>query len=183
MTLLNLKTGVVEVSDAVATRTQAMPPDDSRALRLELQPLYEDYAACLDDGEINRWPDFFTDDANYQVIGRDNYDAGLTHATLYCAGKDMIRDRALAISETVVYEPRFLRHIVGGVRIKSTGKDVVSASANFVILESKSDQDPIIFLSGRYVDSLVKTGERWLFAERLCVFDNYRIRTTLVFPA
>ena len=32
--------------------------------RLELEQLYTDYAHCLDADELERWPDFFTDDCS-----------------------------------------------------------------------------------------------------------------------
>ena len=118
------------MSNTVIAQAQDVSRADQHELRFELQAFYEKYAACLDDGEILRWPDFFTDQANYQVISRENYDSGLTHATLYCAGRDMIRDRALAINEIAVYEPRYLRHIIGGVRIHDMRDGTISASAN-----------------------------------------------------
>lgn len=171
------------MSSTVTAHAPSVSHANLHELRLDLQNFYEDYAACLDDGEIVRWPDFFTEEANYQVISRENYDSGLTHATLYCAGRNMIRDRALAIKEIAVYEPRYLRHIISGVRIHDVKDGTISASANFLITESKSDQDTVIFMAGRYVDSISKVDDGFLFSQRLCVFDNYRIRTTLVFPA
>jgi hypothetical protein len=32
------------------------------ARRLELEELYADYTHCLDADELERWPDFFTED-------------------------------------------------------------------------------------------------------------------------
>jgi len=32
---------------------------DPRELRLELEALYADYAACLDEERFEEWPDFF----------------------------------------------------------------------------------------------------------------------------
>ena len=154
----------------------------SSEVRHYLRDLFEDYAACLDDRDLERWPEFFTDDALYRVIARENYDAGLTHAAMYCDGLSMIRDRVVAIRETTVYEPRALRHFISGVRVLSLSEDTIEATANFAIVEALSNSEPRLSLFGRYFDTLVAVGDAWLFRERSCVYDNYRIHTSLIFP-
>ena len=47
------------------------------ALHRELEELYAHYARLLDDGPLQEWPALFTDPCVYQVIPRDNFDAGL----------------------------------------------------------------------------------------------------------
>ncbi|MGE4339530.1 MAG: ring-hydroxylating dioxygenase subunit beta, partial [Pigmentiphaga sp.] len=59
-------------------------PHDRSALRASLRDFYDDYAICLDEVDFEAWPAFFTADALYRVISRENYAEGLTHATLYC---------------------------------------------------------------------------------------------------
>ena len=159
-----------------------MPSTDQSQLRQQLRDLFEDYAACIDDRELERWPDFFSDDALYRVIARENYDAGLTHAAMYCDGISMIRDRVVAIRETTVYEPRALRHFVSGVRVLGIDGDVVKATANFMIVEALANSEPRLSLVGRYIDTLVGVDGSWLFKDRSCVYDNYRIHTSLIFP-
>ena len=93
----------------------------------------------------------------------------------------MILDRVHAIRKSTVFEPRSLRHIVSGVRVRSEA-EVIEALASFVIFESLSDKEPRIFMVGRYFDRLVRHGDGFLFKERACVFDNYRIMTSLIIP-
>jgi anthranilate 1,2-dioxygenase small subunit len=152
-----------------------------RTLRSELRDFYDDYAECLDEDDLENWPSFFPEDARYLVTGRENYDQGLDHATLYCDGIAMIHDRVLAIRKSTVFEPRSLRHIISGVRVRSTG-EIIEAKASFVIFESLSDKEPRILMVGRYFDRLVRNGDGFLFKERACVFDNYRIMTSLIIP-
>jgi anthranilate 1,2-dioxygenase small subunit len=152
-----------------------------RTLRAELRDFYDDYADCLDEDDLENWPSFFTDDARYLVTGRENHDQGLEHATLYCDGKAMLLDRVLAIRQSTVFEPRSLRHIVSGVRVRNEA-EIIEAKASFVIFESLSDKEPRIFMVGRYFDRLVRNGDSFLFKERACVFDNYRIMTSLIIP-
>jgi anthranilate 1,2-dioxygenase small subunit len=151
-------------------------------LRAELRDLYDDYASCLDDMDLDGWCGFFTDDCTYKVIAFENHSEGLPLALIECRGIGMVRDRVAAIRETAVYEPRQLRHLVSGVRVDGVEGDVIAARANFLIAESLSDREPQIALVGRYLDRLVRVGKALKFKERLCVYDNYRIRTSLVVP-
>ena len=79
-------------------------------LRLEIEDLLHAYGAVLDASDLDQWPDFFTDDCFYQVIPRENYDRGLPLALIRCESKGMLKDRVFAIRETMMYEPRYLRH-------------------------------------------------------------------------
>jgi len=152
------------------------------ALQHELRDLYEEIADYLDDGQLERLPEYFTDDCMYQVISKENYDEGLPHATIWCDGVGMIKDRLLALRETQVYEPRALRHFISGVRVTAREADGVRARANFLITEAMSDREPRLLMVGRYIDTLVRRDGRLLFKQRLCVFDNYRIYQSVVVP-
>lgn len=35
---------------------------------------------------------------------------------------------------------------------------------------------------GRYIDTLVRTPDGFLFKDRDCICDNYRVRTSLIIP-
>ena len=151
-------------------------------LRAELRDLYDDYASCLDEMDLDAWCGFFTDDCTYKVISFENHSEGLPLALIECRGIGMVRDRVAAIRETTVYEPRQLRHFVSGVRVDGVEGDTIAARANFLIAENLSDREPQIAMVGRYLDRLVRIGTALRFRERVCVYDNYRIRTSLVVP-
>ncbi|MFZ4758322.1 MAG: aromatic-ring-hydroxylating dioxygenase subunit beta [Burkholderiaceae bacterium] len=158
------------------------PRTDHSALRARLRDFNDDYAACLDAVELERWPDFFVEDCRYRVLSRENHDAGLPLSLIYCDGRNMLKDRVTALRETTVYEPRALRHFVAGVRVVSTDGPRVRAEANFLIVESLSDREPTVNLVGRYLDTLLETDAGLLLQDRWCVVDNYRIRTSLIIP-
>ena len=61
-----------------------------RELRLDLE-LYAEYVACLDEERFEEWPEFFTDDAIYRIIPRENFEHGLPIATLHCESKAIAR--------------------------------------------------------------------------------------------
>ncbi|MBM0171254.1 aromatic-ring-hydroxylating dioxygenase subunit beta [Altererythrobacter sp. C41] len=153
-----------------------------RITRGELRDLFDDYAACLDAEALREFPAFFTEDAKYQVISRENHDDGLEHASIFCLGRAMIEDRVTATVEAALYQPRSLRHFVSGVRITGEENGEVRAEANFLIIESLVEREPRILMVGRYLDRVVREDGSLKFRERTCVFDNYRIRTTLVIP-
>ena len=61
---------------------------------LALAALYANYAATLDAGDWQRWPDFFTEDCSYRLQPRENFDRGLPLATLAFESQGMLRDLA-----------------------------------------------------------------------------------------
>lgn len=150
--------------------------------RGELRDFFDDYAACLDAEALREFPSFFTPDAKYRVISRENHDDGLEHAAIFCHGRAMIEDRITATVEAALYQPRSLRHFVSGVRIVGEAAREVRVEANFLIVESLIEQEPQILMVGRYLDRVVREDGALKFRERSCVYDNYRIRTTLVIP-
>lgn len=150
-------------------------------LRAAVRDFYDDYAAALDADRVEDWPAFFAEDALYQVMSRESHSQGLTHATMYCKGIRMIRDRAAAIRQTAVFEQRVIRHFVSNVRVEERG-GVIEGGANFLLIESLYDSEPQVLMVGEYIDVLVRDGDAFKFKRRSAVYDNYRVRTTLVLP-
>jgi anthranilate 1,2-dioxygenase small subunit len=101
---------------------------------------------------------------------------------MHCDGRAMLKDRILAIRETQVYEPRTWRHFISGLRIVSTESDTIRARANFLVTEAMSDQNPAVFVVGRYFDTLVRRNGRLLFKVRIAVCDNHHVRRSLIMP-
>ena len=155
---------------------------DPRDLRLRLDELYADYAACLDDEEFERWPEFFTEVCIYKIVPRENYDRGLPIAAWLCESKGMLQDRVAAIRDSSTYAPRYMRHIVSSIRAKSWQDGALSVQANYVVLETLIGDLTRVFQSGRYLDRLVVEDGRLKFREKVCVFDSVLVVNSLVFP-
>ena len=155
---------------------------DTPSLRARLRDFYDDYAYCLDEDRLEDWPAFFTEDCHYRVLSRENNDAGLPLGLIYCMNKNMVRDRVTALRETTMFEPRSLRHFISGVRVLEVQGDHIVAQANFAVMESLSDREPTLNMVGRYLDVLRVTPEGLAFSRRDCVYDNYRVRTSLIVP-
>ena len=155
---------------------------DRLRLRLEIEDLYAAYAACLDDGELERWPELFTEQCRYEIIPRENFERGLPLAVMRCESRSMLADRVAALRRSSVYGPRALRHLISGIRVIAVASDVIRAQANYAILQTLPDEETSVFNAGRYLDRLVRERGTLRFQERLCVFDSLLIPGSLVFP-
>jgi salicylate 5-hydroxylase small subunit len=151
-------------------------------LRLEIEDLLQDYGAALDHGALDRWPQFFTDDCFYQVIPRENYDRGLPLALIRCESKGMLEDRVYAIQETLMYEPRYLRHLISGTRIIAQDDHGIMAEANYAVFETPLNDLTRVFNVGRYLDRIVRENGVLKFAEKHCVFDSLLVPNSIVIP-
>ena len=60
---------------------------------IDLTSLHAEYAAAVDGGDWDSWPEFFTDECVYKIQPRENYERGFPLATLSFESKGMIRDR------------------------------------------------------------------------------------------
>ena len=160
-----------------------LSPDAARALRFAIEEFNTEYAAALDALEIDRWPDFFTEDAFYRVTARENFDAGLPVGLVWCDGKAMIRDRAAAVKTTMVHAPRYLRHYVSNVRVTGLDADgIIAAEANYLLVETLMEDETRLFQAGRYIDRFVSAGSGLLLKSRDCVYDSLLIPNDMVYP-
>lgn len=144
--------------------------------------LYADYASVLDNGDWDRWPEFFTDDCIYKVQPRENHERGLPLATLSFESKAMLRDRIYGIRETLFHDPYYQRHIVGAPLVRSTDGERIVSEASYAVLRTKPDQLTDVLNAGRYLDNVVRTPDGLRFASRLCVFDSEMIPNSLIYP-
>lgn len=161
-------------------RAAALP--ERLLLAYELQSLYAEYCACIDERRYSEWPEFFTESCVYKVIPRENYDRGLPLATLSFESRAMLKDRVVAITQTLFHAPYYQRHIVGAVRITDSDGHLVRAEANYLIVRTKQNEPSEVFNAGRYVDVLALEQGRWRFRERCCVFDSELIPNSIIYP-
>lgn len=135
------------------------------------------YGDALDRFDLAAWRALFTPEAVYRAQARENFDRGLPLAAIYLDGHGMMTDRITGIEKTLVFAPRFTRHIIG----LST---IVGASARtpFVILQTVTTGLPEILATGCYHDTLASTSDGILFAARNAVYDNALIPNSLVYP-
>jgi anthranilate 1,2-dioxygenase small subunit len=167
------------------------------ARRLELEQLYTDYAHCLDADELERWPDFFTEDCFYRIISVENYDAGLPLRLIYATSRNMLKDRVSALREANIYEPQRYRHLISSIKdltrnncyfasvpkiIENAAAGPLELVANFLVVRTMQDGEMTIFGAGRYVDRVKRDAGSWKFASKIVVLDSRQIDTSLAIP-
>lgn len=153
------------------------------ALYRDLEDLNARYAESLDDGPLESWPELFTEQCLYLIMPRENHERGLPLAIVRCESRDMLRDRVTAVQETMMYEPRYLRHHITNLRVVRESADEVEAVANFSVLEVLPEELPRILMVGRYRDRLQRdTDGQWRFSERLCIFDSTLVPNSIIYP-
>ncbi len=161
-------------------------PDSIRVrrqeVRLAVEDFHSDYAAALDRFDLERWVAFFTDDAVYHVIARDNEEDGLPLGLIYCEGKDMLRDRAFAILNTEMYVPRYLQLSVTNTRVHSFDQHHVRAEANYQLFETRIEEPTRVQQVGKYHDLFIRDGDDLLLRQRKCVYDSVMVDNCMVFP-
>lgn len=158
-----------------------MPVD--LVLYRELEDLYARCAEALDDGPLESWPDYFAEHCLYLIIPRENVERGLPLAIMRCESRDMLHDRVTAIRDTMMYEPRYLRHHVTNLRVLNHTAEQVEAVANFTVIEVLPEELPRILMTGRYRDRLhCEADGQWRFVERQCVYDSTLVPNSIIYP-
>jgi salicylate 5-hydroxylase small subunit len=150
--------------------------------RLRIDELYAQYAACIDDGRFEEWPDFFTETCTYQVIPRENFDRGLPLATLSFESRGMLRDRVFGISKTLFHEPYYQRHIISGLLVSAHDDGGFAVRANYLVIRTKAGSLSEVYNAGRYIDRIVEDNGRLVFSEKRCVFDSELIPNSMIYP-
>jgi salicylate 5-hydroxylase small subunit len=149
---------------------------------LALSLLYADYAAAVDSGNWDLWPDFFVDDCIYRLQPRENHERGFPLATLSFTSKGMLKDRVYGIKETLFHDPYYQRHIVGAPLIRRVETDRIECEANYAVLRTKLSEASTVFNVGRYIDVVVRTPEGFKFASRECIYDSEMIPNSIIYP-
>ncbi|GAA5127357.1 aromatic-ring-hydroxylating dioxygenase subunit beta [Alloalcanivorax gelatiniphagus] len=164
-------------------KNPAAPGLDQGQLVHAIERFNTDYCRALDDGRLHDWVEFFTEDANYVVSGRENHDANLPVGLVYCEGKGMLKDRALAILETSMFAPRYLRHFVTNTYAEPQDDGTIVAGANYMLTQVLMDQPTAtLHQVGCYLDRFVFEQGELKLKERRAIYDNLLLNNDLVYP-
>lgn len=151
-------------------------------LWFELHQLQEAYVHALDNDRLEEWPEFFTDDCLYEIIPRENADAGLPIGIIHCDSKRMLRDRVLSLRHANIYEAHSYRHMTSGLMIKAIDADTAETESSYVVIQTLQDGVSTVYQAGRYIDRVVRTAAGWRYAKRRVVYDTLRVATLLATP-
>lgn len=156
--------------------------DRALAARLAVEDFHAEYCAALDGGDIEQWPQFFTEDCVYRVTEYENAVHGFPVGLVYAEGRDMLRDRAVAISRTQMFAPRQMLHLVTNVRILDATDDEIVAQSNYMLLQTLVEGATTLHQAGRLFDRFARNGNELLLKERQAIYDTAMIANDLAYP-
>ncbi len=155
---------------------------DAMRLWFEIYQLQESYVAALDNDRLEDWPNFFTEDCLYEIVPRENADAGLPIGIVYCDNRRMVQDRVTSLRHANIYEAHSYRHMTSGLIITPVDDDTVDAQSSYVVIQTRQDGESNVYQAGRYVDRIVRTADGWRFKSRRVIYDTSRVQTLLATP-
>ena len=140
------------------------------------------YARCIDNGNLEAWPDFFDDDCTYKITTSDNYSQGLEAGVIFANSKGMLRDRVASLREANIYERHAYRHFFGQPWILSEEADAARSETSFMVARIMRDGTTDLYATGRYIDLYRLNGGEPKLRERIVVCDSSRFDTLLALP-
>ena len=152
------------------------------ALHCQVARLLMSCAQCIDDDQLEQWPDYFIDDCHYRVQSRENYDRGLPVSAMSCHSKGMLIDRVVSLRHANIYAEHFYRHILSIPVIHSATDNEIVVHTNYVVFQTLLDGASHTYSVGRYLDKIVVLDGALKFKERIVVFDTNQIATLMVTP-
>jgi len=162
---------------AVLERPAALPSRD------KLADFYDAYFEALDDLRLEEWPNFFADDCLFQIIPRENFDAGYQLCTIQADSKGMLVDRVQGILKTQMFAPRTCRRFYSGLRATGRDKGLLKVRQNVVVIQTLIDGPSLVHICGVGYDLLEEAGAEFRFRERILVIDSEMIPNSLIYPA
>ena len=151
-------------------------------LRLEVEDFYALYIETINDGEIERWPDFFVEHGTYRLVARENWDRNLPLSTIWAESRGMLKDRVYAWTKTLTFIPRHYRHLLSNLRIAEIADGKIRVRANYAVVQATTQDLAKVASAGKYLDTLVRADGALKFAEKISVFDTMLIPNSIVHP-
>lgn len=148
----------------------------------KVEDLYTRYAECICDDELERWPDFFTEECVYQIMPRANRDRGLPISIMLSESKGGLIDRMTAIRNTMVFAPRSVLVAMSGIRIVEASERVLTTRSSFTVYQTIGEGLTNTLMVGRSFDQISTEGPNWKFTKRVAVYDSAILPETVIYP-
>ena len=170
------------MSTVTTTAIPATTIEVPQAVRDAIARLQMEYAHAIDGNELERWPQFFTEQCLYQIIPRADHEQGRAIGVWFCDNRGMLEDRVSSIREVNVYEPHVYRHVIGPTEILGQQDGAWRAQTSYLVVRTMHDGEMTLFSAGRYVDEIVMDGGAARFRKRIVVPDSWRFDTLVAIP-
>ena len=153
------------------------------AVLFDISALNAAYAAVIDAGRLEAWPDFFHEQCLYKVTTADNVAKGYQAGIIFADSRAMLADRIAALRQANIYERQTYRHIVGMPLISPGPDGAVVAETSFLVVRTMREGQMDLFVAGLYRDVVSKDpAGAWRFRERIVICDSQRFDTLLAIP-
>jgi anthranilate 1,2-dioxygenase small subunit len=163
------------------TRAAAAHPD--AAIRDKIEDLLCAYSHAIDDGDIDQWPGFFTENGVYHITTRETHEAGQPIGILRCVGRGMMLDRIKAFHTANIFEPHSYNHVLGRPSVAlGAAAGSYACRTNFHLIRVMQDGRADLFATGKYLDIITFATGTAKFQERTVVLDSRQVDILLVMP-
>ncbi len=151
-------------------------------LWFDLHMLQSRYVNALDNDRLEAWPDFFVEDCLYEIVPRENDDAGLPIGIIHCTNQRMLRDRVVSLRNANIFEEHSYRHMTSGLTVLEQSAGEVRTESSYIVVQTLTNGESFIYQAGRYLDRVVRTPDGWRYAEKRVIYDTSRVQTLLATP-
>lgn len=150
--------------------------------RHQLHDFFAEYGARLDAGRYEDWLGLFADECRYQVMPRENADAGFEAALIFCDSRAMLEDRLRALQEANKYNLHSDRHLIGLPRILGNDPVGIDVEAPFAVFQTDQEGGTALFATGLYRDRLVMERGGLCIRDKLVLLDTFAVPSLLATP-
>lgn len=155
---------------------------DTVSLREKIAAFQAAYIRCIDNNELENWPDFFLPQCQYTVTTLDNHRDGLAAGLIWASNRAMLQDRISALRHANIYERHSYRHIVGLPFIVDSQAQTASAETPFMVARIMHDGETGLYCTGIYQDVYDTSADTLRLQSRIVVCDSSRIDTLMAIP-
>jgi 3-phenylpropionate/cinnamic acid dioxygenase small subunit len=141
------------------------------------------YARCIDEDQLEAWPDFFLEACLYKITTAENYRQGMQAGLVYADSRGMLQDRVTALREANIYERQRYRHILSVPTILAREARGTVSETPFLVARIVRGGETTLFVTGKYIDVVAPDAAgQARFVERVVVCDSSSIDTLLAIP-
>lgn len=152
------------------------------SLWFELSRMQDSYVATIDEDRLEQWPDFFLEDAVYEIVPKENVDLGLPAGVMHCFGRAMMRDRVTSLRQANIYEPQTYRHFTSALQFRREADGAIRMRSNYLVIRTLTNGESSVYQAGIYDDVVVSTPGGWRYRSKRAIFDTSRVHTLLAIP-
>ncbi len=144
--------------------------------------LFADYGWLLDTAAYDDWLALFSETSLYQIMPRENLDAGFAASLIYCRGKDMLRDRITSLREVNKFNIHTTRHIIGRSRIGAPSGGLIAAVTPFAVYQTDQEGVSQLFAVGAYDSLLARQDGALRLESQIVQLDTFSVPSLLSDP-